>query len=210
MSDQKKRDNMSEPSDSASDRIPVESDLEKNAPVDAGKEPHPGEYQGYPRDAMAEEPPHAAGGVGGRPTLRQEDESWTPAEGTSAIGSRPTAAMQSVAAPDAGAAYAGTGGVEPVTQTSKEEYVDRMKANLEERGIDIKDLMARAEGAEATARSQYLQQLDNLRALQDTASQALQSLVETGESTWRGVAGTVDKAYENLRTAVDAALNRLR
>jgi hypothetical protein len=98
----------------------------------------------------------------------------------------------------------------PSTVTSREMYVERMKANLEERGIAINALAERAEGLEPSARGPYLDQIANLRALQDRATQMLHSLSETGESAWRSMSEGVDVAYEGLHSALDSVMSRFR
>lgn len=211
--DKENRSKSTDASDSATDRTPVDSALERNAGIDSDKEPHPGGYQGLSEDTMAEEPPYAAPGVGGRTSPRAEDEPWTPSEGTPGMGSKPKPTHQSVASPALDTAQEEPPVVlndAPYTEDAREEYIDRMKANLEERGVDIKALMSQAEGADATVRSAYLQQLENLHALQETASGALQTLMGAGGSTWRSVADNVDKAYNDLRSAVDSTMARIR
>lgn len=99
---------------------------------------------------------------------------------------------------------------EPYTVSSREMYVDRMKANLDERGIDVKTLMSRAEGTDATVQTVFLQQLESIRGLQETAARALQAVAESGGSAWQTVAGAADKAYEDLRAAVESAMSRFR
>lgn len=135
---------------------------------------------------------------------RSENDNWTPAPDQR---DRPG----SVLAPYETADYVEKSDTaSPSTATSREMYVERMKANLEERGIAINALAERAEGMEASARGPYLEQIANLQALQDRASEMLHSLSETGESAWRSMAEGVDVAYEGLRSALDSVMSRFR
>jgi hypothetical protein len=99
--------------------------------------------------------------------------------------------------------------VYPASQDAREMYIESMKANLEERGIDIDALMAQAEGVDASSRGQFLQQLAGLQDLQDRASEMLQSLTQSGESAWGTMTESLDKAYEGLRSALDSARARI-
>lgn len=119
--------------------------------------------------------------------------------------------VDSVLAPYEAADYVEkTDAASPSTLNSREMYIERMKANLEERGIAITALAARAEGLEPATRTQYLEQIANLQALQDRATEMLHSLSETGESAWRSMAEGVDVAYEGLRSALDSVVSRFR
>lgn len=210
--DRDKTNRPPDPSESASDRIPVESAPERNAGIDADRQHHPGgEYEGLSSEDTAEAPPYAQPGVGGRTSPRSEDDPWTPAEGTPEMGGGPAATFGSVATPDMHVDEPPVAiGSVPYTEDARDMYVDRMKANLDERGIEIQSLMSQVGGVEGTLRSQYQQQLENIRSLQESASKALQLLMQSGGSAWSTMTGTVDKAYEELKSAVDSAMSRFR
>ncbi len=191
--------------------------LHANAGIDPATH-HPGEYAAFPAEDLEEAPPYNIGGVGGRPTPRKFDDDWTPSEGTYAMGSKPKPDDESVAAPRGGY-YAGEsaasmeyeGAFEPegsVAETPQEIYAELMKADLEERGIHIDQLMAHAQGTEANVRHAYLQQIENLRALQGQAEKALEGLSTAGSSAWEGMRDTVEDALGSLRSAVNDAMDR--
>jgi hypothetical protein len=193
---------MPDPSNSANDNIPVDAALDSNVNDDAS-----GEYRGMPNDAMNDEPPYAAGGVGGRPSPRAADEPWSPGR-SGGLGDFEGGYMES-AAPETVEYIEITETVYPASQDAREMYIESMKANLEERGIDIDALMAQAEGVDASSRGQFLQQLAGLQDLQDRASEMLQSLTQSGESAWGTMTESLDKAYEGLRSALDSARARI-
>ncbi len=94
--------------------------------------------------------------------------------------------------------------------SSRDAYVQRMKARLDEWNADIDKLSAKAEVAEADAKIAYLAQVENLRAKHAEARRELDKLGAAGEGAWEDLRAGVETAWEAIGNATKEALSRFK
>ncbi len=93
---------------------------------------------------------------------------------------------------------------------TKEEYQAKMEAQLKDVAAKLADLMAKAEKATADAKVQYQEQIRAVRAkLHETQGRLQQVKASSGEA-WEALKDGTEKAWGELRSAVDNALSKLR
>lgn len=93
---------------------------------------------------------------------------------------------------------------------AKEEFVRKMHAKLDEWNAEIDALKAKADQAEAEARSEYHKQLEALRSKRDEARGKLNELESAGESAWQDLKAGVELAWESVSEAVRSATSRFK
>ncbi|MDK2849329.1 MAG: hypothetical protein PWP34_2682 [Desulfuromonadales bacterium] len=91
---------------------------------------------------------------------------------------------------------------------SKEAYEKKLQAQLDEWNAEIAKLKAKADKAEAEARIEYHQRIEELRAMQETARSKLDKLKAAGDNAWQDLKEGLDQAWEDLGKAVKAARSR--
>ncbi len=95
--------------------------------------------------------------------------------------------------------------------SSRDEYLQKFKAQLDEWNADIDKLEAKAREAQAGAQTQYHDQLESLREMRDDALKrysemqnasvdAWDALVQGAEKTWQTWIDTFDNARSKFKT----------
>jgi hypothetical protein len=158
----------------------------------------------HPTADAGDEPAFNRPGVGGRTSPRQLDEEWTPGDGTPGMGSKPSPSIETVAPDETDMEAEAV----PITESPQQRYAEAMKASLEDRGVDIRQLEARLPGLQGEARQVLEEQLDRLYALQEEATRRLGELGEAGSTTWKSVQESMEKTYDDLRNTLQGALSR--
>ena len=92
----------------------------------------------------------------------------------------------------------------------KEDYQEKLEAQLREWSAKIDQLKAGAERMAADAKVRYHQQLDALRGKQEAAQKKLQELKESGEGAWESLKAGIDRAWDELKQGVEGALSRFK
>ena len=93
---------------------------------------------------------------------------------------------------------------------TKEEYQAKMEVQLKEVTTKLADLMAKADKATASAKTEYQDQIKHLRGkLQETQGR-LQQLKSSGGEAWETLKDGTEKAWGELRGAMDNALAKFR
>ena len=93
---------------------------------------------------------------------------------------------------------------------TKEEYQARMEGQLKEVTAKLAELMAKADKATADAKVQYQAQIKTLKEkLQETQGRLQQLKASSGEA-WVTLKDGTEKAWGELRGAVDGALAKFR
>jgi hypothetical protein len=93
---------------------------------------------------------------------------------------------------------------------TKEEYQAKMEAQLKDVTAKLAVLMARADNAQASAKTQYQDQIKQLRAkLSETQGRLQQVKASSGEA-WITLKEGTEKAWGELRGALDSALAKFR
>lgn len=91
---------------------------------------------------------------------------------------------------------------------SKEAYQKKLQAQLDEWDAEIAKLKAKADKAEAEARIEYYRKVEELRAMQKTASSKLAELKAAGDNAWQDLKKGLDKAWDDLGKAIKTARSR--
>jgi peptidoglycan hydrolase CwlO-like protein len=93
---------------------------------------------------------------------------------------------------------------------TKEEYQAKMEAQLKDIAAKLAELLAKADKATAEAKVQYQEQIKHLRAkLQETQGRLQQLKASSGEA-WVVLKDGTEKAWGELRGAMDNALAKFR
>lgn len=93
---------------------------------------------------------------------------------------------------------------------SREEYVRKMQAKLEEWNADIDTLAAKANEVSADVRSEYLDQIAALKVKQEAARQKIEELQKSGESALKDLTAGIEMAWTAIGEAVDSAKKRFK
>lgn len=90
--------------------------------------------------------------------------------------------------------------------STRDEYVQKMHALLDELNGDIDALTERAENAGADVRDE----LAELRARQDEARSKLASLRDGGDRAWQDLKAGVEMARDAIGAAIESARSRFK
>lgn len=91
---------------------------------------------------------------------------------------------------------------------NRDEYIEKLKAKLDEWGVDIEKLQSRAGEMAATARKECDEQISNLRVRRQDLEKKLRVLAGEAETAWKDMKVGIDAAADALGAAVKAARTR--
>ena len=89
---------------------------------------------------------------------------------------------------------------------TKEEYEVKMDAQLKDVIAKLAELMAKADSAQASAKAQYQDQIKHLRAKLNETQGRLKQVKDSSGEAWVTLKEGTEKAWGELRAAVDNAL----
>lgn len=89
--------------------------------------------------------------------------------------------------------------------TTRSEYIEQLKSNLDQWNADLAKLEAKARVAKTDLRIDYEMQLEALRKHREEAAAKLKELQASGEGAWKELAAGADTAWATLREAFDKA-----
>ncbi len=89
--------------------------------------------------------------------------------------------------------------------STRDAYLQKLKAQLDDWNADITKLEAKAGLAAADAKIKYEQSLDSLRAERDQASNKLEQIQESSEDAWEEFQGGAEDLWERTKAAFAAA-----
>ena len=98
---------------------------------------------------------------------------------------------------------------EPVAG-SRENYQEKIESTLNEWGEEIEKIRKKADRLGADARDKYRQQIEDLRARQETARIKLEDLKRTGGEAWEDLRHGAEAALDELKKGVEGAVAKLR
>jgi hypothetical protein len=93
---------------------------------------------------------------------------------------------------------------------SREEYIDKMAAQLKEWSIKIDELESKARAAKADAKTGYEKQIKQLKDQRDAATQKLQELKSSSTEAWDTLKTGAETAWADLQNAVTAAKEKFK
>lgn len=95
-------------------------------------------------------------------------------------------------------------------KTKKEEYIDKMSAQLKEWSAQIDELESRTSNAAADVQASYRQRIDDLKAMRDALAIRLRELKDSSEDAWETFKAGLDTSWTDLKDAVIAAKERFK
>jgi len=93
---------------------------------------------------------------------------------------------------------------------SRDEYLRKMQAKLEEWNADIDTLTAKAGEVTAEVKNEYNEQIESLKAKQIATRQKIEELQHAGESAWEDLKSGIDLAWTAMGEAIDSAKSRFK
>lgn len=91
---------------------------------------------------------------------------------------------------------------------TRDDYVKKLKAKLDEWNAEISVLEARADQVKAEARVQYQKQLEETKKQRDELKQKLDQVGQAGGEAWQELKSGLDLAWDALTDAVKSAKSR--
>jgi len=92
----------------------------------------------------------------------------------------------------------------------KRAYQEKIETQLKGFAAKIEELVAKGEKAKEEAKLKYAQQIEALRAKQESVRQKLQGLKEPGGAAWDDLKKGIDSAIGDLKVAVQSAVSRFK
>ena len=94
--------------------------------------------------------------------------------------------------------------------STRNEYVEQLKKNLDEWNSEIGKWEAKAKVARTDLRIDYEMQLEALRRHREEATAKLKELQASGEEAWKELRGGADAAWAAMREAIDKATSHFQ
>jgi Skp family chaperone for outer membrane proteins len=93
---------------------------------------------------------------------------------------------------------------------SKEHYQEKIESTLNEWGEEIEKIRKKADQLGAEAKDKYREQIEDLRARQETARKKLEALKRTGGEAWEDLRTGAEAALDELKKGVEGAVAKLK
>ena len=93
---------------------------------------------------------------------------------------------------------------------SRDEYIRKMQAKLEEWNAEVDTLAAKAGKVSEDVRNEYNEQIESLKAKQAAARQKIEELQHSGESAWGDLKSGIELAWTAMGEAIDSARSRFK
>ncbi|MCG6879073.1 MAG: hypothetical protein LJE96_08020 [Deltaproteobacteria bacterium] len=94
--------------------------------------------------------------------------------------------------------------------SSKDAYVQKLHAKLDEWNAQIDKMKAKADQAEADSRIEYNKRIGELREKRSETKEKLEALREAGEGAWEDLKSGVQLAVESMEQALNSAKARFK
>lgn len=93
---------------------------------------------------------------------------------------------------------------------SREHYQEQIESKLNEWGEEIEQIRKKADKLGGDAREKYKEQIEELRARQETARKKLEDLKRTGGEAWEDFRSGAEAALDELKKGVEGAVAKLK
>ena len=93
---------------------------------------------------------------------------------------------------------------------NREEYIDKVAAQLKEWSAKVDELESKAHTAKADAKAEYEKQIKQLKDKRDTATQKLQELKGASAEAWDTLRAGSETAWADLKNAIKAAKDKFK
>lgn len=94
--------------------------------------------------------------------------------------------------------------------TTKDEYIQKMHAKLDQWNAEIDKLAAKADQVSADTRAEYHKQIEDLRAKREAAQERMSMLQQAGEGAWQDLKAGMEMAWDVIGEAIDSAKTRFK
>jgi chromosome segregation ATPase len=91
---------------------------------------------------------------------------------------------------------------------TRDAFVQKLKAQLDEGNAEIDKLEAKAGRAEADVKIRYQEEIEKLRQQQQSAQAKLEELQQANEDAWEDLKDGVVGAWDSLKGAFEKAKSR--
>jgi uncharacterized coiled-coil DUF342 family protein len=92
--------------------------------------------------------------------------------------------------------------------SSRDEYVRKMQAKLEEWNSEIDELTARADKVKADVKNEYNVQIESLKVKRADARQKIEEFQRAGESALEDMKSGIELAFKSMGNAIGSARSR--
>ena len=92
----------------------------------------------------------------------------------------------------------------------KDAYLQKIEAQMEEWKSEIDKMKAKADKADAEAKLQYYEQIEELRTKQQAAQEKLTEIKNAGEDAWEDLKAGFELARVSLGEAIKSASSRFQ
>ncbi len=93
---------------------------------------------------------------------------------------------------------------------NRDQYVEKMKAKLDELNLEIKKLEAKAQGAKADAQIKYSDEIETIKKNRDDAAEKLKEMQSAGGEAWKDLKIGFDASWSILEDAFKSAKSRFK
>jgi GTP-binding protein EngB required for normal cell division len=93
---------------------------------------------------------------------------------------------------------------------SREHYQEQIESKLNEWGEEIEQIRKKADKLGEDAKEKYKEQIEELRARQETARNKLEDLKRTGGEAWEDFRSGAEAALDELKKGVEGAVAKLK
>jgi len=94
--------------------------------------------------------------------------------------------------------------------TTRDEYVRKMHAKLDQMNNEIDRLLARSSEIEEAGRQDFARRMEDLRQRRDEARARLEGLRQSSESAWKDIQAGTELAWQAIAEAIDSARQRFK
>jgi uncharacterized coiled-coil DUF342 family protein len=92
----------------------------------------------------------------------------------------------------------------------REEYIDKLAAQLKEWSVKVDELESKARAATTDAKTEYEKQIKQLKDKRDNATQKLQELKGSSAEAWDTLKAGSESAWAEFKNAVTAAKDKFK
>lgn len=94
--------------------------------------------------------------------------------------------------------------------STKEAYMQKLRAQLDEWDAEMQKLKAKALKAKADLKIDYNEDIENMRAKREAARKKLDELGHSGDEAWEDLKEGIEKAWIDLGGAIKSAVSRFK
>lgn len=92
----------------------------------------------------------------------------------------------------------------------RKAFIDKLAAQLKQWDAEIEKLEAKAEKAQADAKADYHQQIEELRDKKQAAQDKLEEVKQAGEEAWEELKSGAEEAFDTMKNAFQTAMSKFK